>query len=112
MGMKQNPGIVDKMFTGDQGDLEILGRVISEGGANYDIIIDDGSHRSVHQIIAVKTLFTTLKPGAKMFIEDVFVYNHPSYRAQEEESIHSFAADLMEDQLKLAVKYSGKNGSM
>lgn len=79
--MKQNPGIVDKMFTGDQGDLEVLGRVISEGGANYDIMVDDGSHRSVHQIIAVKTFLPTLKSGAKMFIEDVHVYNDPSYRA-------------------------------
>lgn len=110
--MKQNPGIVDKMFTGDQGDLEVLGRVISEGGANYDIMVDDGSHRSVHQIIAVKTFFPRLKSGAKMFIEDVHVYNDPSYRAHNEESIYSFAADLMEDQLKLAVKYPGTNGSL
>jgi hypothetical protein len=37
----------------------------------FDIIIDDGSHLSAHQILTFRELFPALKPGGLYIIEDV-----------------------------------------
>ena len=47
------------------------------GDAMFDIVIDDGSHRSDHIVSTYKALFHRVKGGGKFFIEDL----HASYWA-------------------------------
>lgn len=59
-----------RICRGDQGrreDLEAFGR---ECGP-FDVIIDDGSHASHHQLITLGTLFPHLAPGGYYIIEDL-----------------------------------------
>lgn len=63
------------VLTGDQSNVESLNKIISNIG-NMDIIIDDGSHVSAHQILSFKTLFPAVKPGGFYVIEDL----HTSYQ--------------------------------
>jgi hypothetical protein len=60
----------------DQGDTETL--VAKLGHIKFDVIIDDGSHKSDDQIGCVAALWTCLKPGGLYFIEDLLT-NYPPY---------------------------------
>lgn len=55
---------------GDQGDTAFLAQLASEFGP-FDIIVEDGSHRHDHQIVAFKALFPHLKPGGFFCCEDL-----------------------------------------
>ncbi|MEO7096467.1 MAG: class I SAM-dependent methyltransferase [Polyangiales bacterium] len=48
----------------------------------YDIIIDDGSHRSDHIISAFESLFPLLKPGGFFLAEDLHCSYSPSHRGR------------------------------
>jgi len=41
------------------------------GETLFDYIIDDGSHRPIHQLQSFKLLWDRVKPGGKYFIEDI-----------------------------------------
>jgi hypothetical protein len=59
-------------FIADQGnvnDLEAFAR--ASGGVEFDLIIDDGSHRPDHQQVSLGYFFKRLKPGGLYFIEDL-----------------------------------------
>lgn len=56
---------------GDVGDENDLRRLIKISGGNFDIIIDDASHASHHQQIALGFLFPHLRPRGFYFIEDL-----------------------------------------
>lgn len=60
---------LDGAVQGDQGNVEDLQRAIALGP--YHIIVEDGSHKSSHQIISLMTLFPTLPPGGLYFCEDL-----------------------------------------
>lgn len=61
-----------KTFVVDQGNIKDLDRFIKiTKGINFDIIIDDGSHRPDHQQISFSYLFKKLKNGGLYFIEDL-----------------------------------------
>ena len=63
-----------KTFVADQGnihDLEAFTEVIE--GIDFDIIIDDGSHRPDHQQISLSYFFRKLKSGGHYFIEDLLL---------------------------------------
>jgi hypothetical protein len=60
-----------KTFVLDQGDPAALNRFVQEAGVEFDLIIDDGSHRPDHQQITLSALFPHLKPGALYFVEDL-----------------------------------------
>eukprot|EP01060_Flectonema_neradi_P025883 TRINITY_DN3472_c0_g1_i2.p1 TRINITY_DN3472_c0_g1~~TRINITY_DN3472_c0_g1_i2.p1 ORF type:complete len:317 (+),score=70.79 TRINITY_DN3472_c0_g1_i2:47-952(+) len=55
---------------GDQSNKTFLEKVGREFGP-WDVIIDDGSHQSDHQIISFETLFPFVKSGGKYIIEDL-----------------------------------------
>lgn len=59
------------VFRGDQSNPDDLVRVVRQAGGPFDIIIDDGSHASHHQQIALACLFEHLAPGGLYCIEDL-----------------------------------------
>ncbi len=48
-------------------------RFVQKAGVEFDVIIDDGSHRPDHQQITLAALFPHLKPGGLYFVEDLLV---------------------------------------
>ncbi len=58
-------------FTGDQGSRESLLRIAEAIGCEFDVIIDDGSHASIHQQITMAALLPFLKKGGVYVIEDL-----------------------------------------
>jgi hypothetical protein len=56
----------------DQSTGEGVGQLVRQlGDTRFDLIIDDGSHQTPHQIITLFELFPLLKPGGLYIIEDV-----------------------------------------
>ncbi|MTF38975.1 glycosyltransferase domain-containing protein [Cyanobacterium aponinum] len=66
-----------KIIQGDMSKISDLSRLIKECPEGFDVIIDDASHASHHQQIALDYLFQHLKEGGLYFIEDLH-YQPPS----------------------------------
>ena len=64
-----------EIFIGDASDAETLDNRF--GTSSFDIIVDDGSHRSDHVIASFENCFRRLRPGGLYFVEDL----HCSYFA-------------------------------
>ena len=81
-----NPLSCDKVtiFRGDLSDPKFL-KILAER-YNYDIIID-GSHDPAHQVISLKHLFTSLKPGGLYVLEDL----ETSYWNRPDASLHGYS---------------------
>lgn len=60
-----------RILRGDASRPADLLAAIDETGGNFDIVIDDASHRSDHQQIALGTLFPAVAPGGVYIIEDL-----------------------------------------
>lgn len=60
-----------KTFLCDQGDANALRELAMKLGGNFDIILDDGSHESVHQSLSARVLVPFVAPGGVYIIEDV-----------------------------------------
>ena len=61
-----------RTFVADQARVEDLDAFVeATEGADFDIIIDDGSHRPDHQQISFSYFFRKLKSGGLYFIEDL-----------------------------------------
>lgn len=56
------------LFCGDQTDENFLYKF---RGLSFDVIVDDGSHRSRDQLLSCHALWKTLRPGGLYFVEDV-----------------------------------------
>jgi hypothetical protein len=79
-----------KLLIGNQAELEDLNK-LKDFIPDCDVIIDDGSHISSHQITTFNILWDKLKIGGLYFIEDVhcrwgqpphtleFLQNHPNF---------------------------------
>lgn len=70
------PGIAIEV--GDQGDPNFIGDVARRHGP-FDIIIDDGSHVSSHQITSFETLWQYLKFGGVYLVEDLHTNYWPEH---------------------------------
>jgi hypothetical protein len=76
-GIDINPGTFldnDRVTTAvvDQGDPEQLVAFVAQAGVEqFDVIIDDGSHRALHQQLSLSVLFPFVAPGGLYFIEDL-----------------------------------------
>ena len=61
-----------KTYVVDQGSRDSLNAFLSaHPDPNFDVIVDDGSHRADHQQISLELLFPHLKPGGLYIIEDL-----------------------------------------
>jgi hypothetical protein len=59
-------------FVADQGKVEDLDSFMTAiGDVEFDVIIDDGSHRPEHQQVSLSYFFRRLKVGGLYFIEDL-----------------------------------------
>jgi len=65
---------------GDSGVEADLQRAV-EGVDQFDLVIDDGSHASFHQQLALKVMFPKLAPGGLYIIEDL-QWQSPYYEDQ------------------------------
>ena len=65
---------------GDGGNEEDLQR-LSAAAPSFDIVIDDASHASFHQQLALKTLFPRLRDGGTYVIEDL-QWQSPTYEGK------------------------------
>ena len=81
------------VFQGDQSNPDDLARMASEAGGPFDIIIDDGSHASHHQQIALACLFEHLAPGGLYCIEDLH-YQPSDLELEEITRTREFLRDL------------------
>jgi hypothetical protein len=77
---------------GDASNPEFLKSLVKKYGAPT-IVIDDGSHRWDHQILALQTFFPMLKPGGHFVLEDIdtsFEAHLKQARFQGESDISAF----------------------
>lgn len=63
---------------GDQGDPEVLLDIARKFGP-FDIILDDGSHRSEHQLTLIDTLWDHLTDNGVLLVEDLHTNYWPEY---------------------------------
>ncbi len=61
----------DHTYRGSQTDKAVLDRAHAEQGP-FDVIVDDGSHRSEHIMATFNHMFPKLRPGGVYIIEDLF----------------------------------------
>lgn len=66
----------------DQFDAEAMTAYADEHGP-FDVVIDDGSHYSSHQILTLETLWPYMKPGGLFIIEDTETSYIEEYRRAE-----------------------------
>lgn len=59
------------IFRGDMGSREDLLAMANTARVQFDIVIEDGSHASHHQQIALAALFPFVSPGGLYIIEDL-----------------------------------------
>lgn len=60
-----------KTFVADQADRKQLAAFADAGGADFDIILDDGGHSMEQQQVSFARLFRQVRPGGYYIIEDV-----------------------------------------
>ncbi len=66
-------------LTGDQANPGDLQRWIAESGGNFDVIIDDGGHKSDQVLKSFVALWPQLNADGNYFIEDLQIAYHPGY---------------------------------
>jgi hypothetical protein len=64
-----------EVFIGSQDDRAFLASINPAHG--MDVVLDDGSHLSSHQIVSFEELFPRLKPGGVYICEDVHGIHNP-----------------------------------
>lgn len=72
-----------KIFRGSQDNLEVLKHVADTIG-RIDVIIDDGSHISMHVIATFNALFPRLAEGGLYFVEDIGTSYRPSWGGSDD----------------------------
>lgn len=76
---------------GDQGDPDLLAAIGREHGP-FDIVIDDGSHRSEHVIASFQALFPYLREEGLYVVEDLQTSYWPSYGGDPDNRISTKTA--------------------
>jgi hypothetical protein len=75
VGIDINPRVTQlsrrhvRVLVGDQSDAAFLAELVAQHGP-FDIVIDDGSHLSRHQIASLEALWPTMPDGGVYVVED------------------------------------------
>ncbi len=85
----------------DQSSAIDLNKLVQQEGP-FDIIIDDGSHQSAHQIFSFRQLFPHLRDGGVYIIEDVQTSYWPAFAGGKHVSDPAFAGTCVGEFLELA----------
>jgi hypothetical protein len=80
----------------DQGYAPSLDAFVKESGGNFDIIIDDGGHKSPQIITSFQKLFPTLKSGGIYVIEDLGWCIRPECYTHGERTAFEFIKSLID----------------
>jgi len=59
------------IFAGDQSDIPFLEAFVEATGGDFDVIVDDGGHTMIQQLVSFEHLFGAVKPGGLYFAEDL-----------------------------------------
>jgi hypothetical protein len=86
-----------KIFRGDVGSHTDLARLVEATGGEFDVIIDDASHESNHQQIALGALFPYLRPGGLFIIEDLYPSSTTQILLRQFEFNGTFPSQFMTD---------------
>lgn len=60
-----------RIYQGSQADPRIIAAIMNDHPGGFEVIIDDGSHRSEHVLASFSMLWQAVKPGGWYVIEDV-----------------------------------------
>jgi len=77
-------------FYMDCQDSNLINDGLSKCQDKFDILIDDASHRPIHQIPVIKSAINHLKPGGILVIEDIFrtsITNEPVNPVAQEHGV-------------------------
>lgn len=79
----------------DQSNLKSLETFFDRHGYDFDVIIDDGPHRAIEQIITFNLVFPKMKSGSVYIVEDLHCGDSTneeitSYVEMKQDSEHSF----------------------
>lgn len=80
--------------TGDQGNPEFWREFVY--GDPWDVVIDDGGHRSADIITSFNALWPRVKPGGLYAIEDLYCAYLPEYQTPGKPDTMSFIRELMD----------------
>jgi SAM-dependent methyltransferase len=64
--------VADTKVFMDVTDEKIIDQALIEGGASYDVLLDDSSHTLRDQLRLIQVGFKYVKPGGMLIIEDIF----------------------------------------
>lgn len=68
-----------KVYQGSQVDPVTIAKIITDCPGGFDVIIDDGSHRSEHVITTLNMLWPSVKQGGWYIVEDLQTAYWPIY---------------------------------
>lgn len=68
---KENPGMVEKIWFGDQANKVFLSKIVNEYNSTFDIIIDDGGHTYEQQKESFIALWPLVSNGGYYIVEDL-----------------------------------------
>eukprot|EP00959_Pyramimonas_sp_CCMP1952_P457497 9475032-Pyramimonas_sp.AAC.1 len=108
-------GVIDdiNVVVGDQGKVADLESWVTKTGGSFDVIIDDGSHRSRDILTSFNVLwYKALKPGGLYFIEDLHVGRGPAqWYNPNTTGDHLVFSDVLQDwqeQMLIDTRYVNK----
>lgn len=76
--LQTHKDVVEQIYLGDQSDKSFLQTVVANSTGNYDIVIDDGGHKYIHQKPSFEVLWDHVMPGGLYFIEDLDIQSSRS----------------------------------
>ena len=91
-------GLAGQVRIGSQDDPEFLKEVINEMGG-VDVVLDDGSHKTKHQMKSLKLLFPAMSQGGVYMVEDLHTSFWRGYSGGYGRRLNffEFAADIIND---------------
>ncbi len=88
-----------RCFKGRQEDESFL-RLVLEQTGDYDIVIDDGSHRGIHHVASFDVLWSHVKPGGWYCIEDAITIFDVCWTVPEDRTMCDVIQELWEPILR------------